>query len=300
MHALEQVERRDSSGRYFACSRATSAPRSSHAPASPVTRDSRQWTSGDARGQALERGSRPLPGRRDHEGRPVRVLRPRRGCADPAPARPAVHDEALARGAAGRRVLPEAGAEGDPVVDRDARVPHLAAWWEGRVAARRLPARQLTRGAALDGADALHRHERVVLARRQAGPARLRAVRSRPARGGRRVRALHPRRALRASGTRRTRARLVCQDERLRRHPRRRADRASLDVRGHVRLRGAALAATRGRAPGRGDDRVAEEEARQACSSITARTATARRSRRSTRCVRSRVRRSRRRSVGTS
>ena len=46
------------------------------------------------------------------------------------------------------------------------------------------------------------------------------------------------------------RARLVRQDERLRRHPRRRADRASLDVRGHVRLRGAALPATRGRASG--------------------------------------------------
>ena len=40
----------------------------------------------------------------------------------------------------------------------------------GRVAARRLPARQLTRGTALDGADELHRHERLVLARRQGAP----------------------------------------------------------------------------------------------------------------------------------
>ena len=34
----------------------------------------------------------------------------------------------------------------------------------GRVAARRLPARQLAGGGALDGADELHRHERLVLA----------------------------------------------------------------------------------------------------------------------------------------
>ena len=52
--------------------------------------------------------------------------------------------------------------------------------------------------------------------------------------------------------------------------------------------------------PGRGDDRVAEEEARRACSSTIGRTATARRSRRSTRCGRSRVRRCRRRFAGTS
>ena len=77
MHALEQVEaeRKVRAVAGTACSRATSAQRSSHVPASRVTRDFRQWTSGDARGQALERGSRPLPRRRDHEGRPVRLLR---------------------------------------------------------------------------------------------------------------------------------------------------------------------------------------------------------------------------------
>ena len=53
---------------------------------------------------------------------------------------------------------------------------------EGRVAARRLPARQLAGGAALDGADELHRHERLVLARRQAAPSGLRPLRPRPAR----------------------------------------------------------------------------------------------------------------------
>ena len=84
---------------------------------------------------------RPLPGRRDHEGRPVRLLRGGRAGDPAAPARPAVHDEALARGARGRSVLPEAGAEGDARLDPDAAVPDVAA--RGRVAARRLPARQL-------------------------------------------------------------------------------------------------------------------------------------------------------------
>ena len=51
-----------------------------------------------------------------------------------------------------------------------------------RRARGRLPARELGPRAALDGADALHRHERVVLARRQARPARLRRLRSRSAR----------------------------------------------------------------------------------------------------------------------
>jgi hypothetical protein len=53
-------------------------------------------------------------------------------------------------------------------MDPDARLPHLPA--RRRVADGRLPARQLAGGRALDGADELHRHERLVLARRQAGP----------------------------------------------------------------------------------------------------------------------------------
>ena len=46
------------------------------------------------------------------------------------------------------------------------------------------PLVNLAGGGALDGADELHRHERVVLARRQAGPPGLRALRPRPARRG--------------------------------------------------------------------------------------------------------------------
>ena len=92
------------------------------------------------------------------------------------------------------------------------------------------------------------------------------------------------------------RPRVVGEDERRRRHPRPRPDRAPLDLRRDVRVRRAARAPARGGASRRGDDRVAEEEARRACSSTTARTATGRRSRRSTRCGRSPARRSRRRS----
>ena len=48
-----------------------------------------------------------------------------------------------------------------------------------------LPARERRARAALDGQHGLHRHERVVLARRQARPARLRPLRSRPVTGRR-------------------------------------------------------------------------------------------------------------------
>jgi bifunctional non-homologous end joining protein LigD len=48
----------------------------------------------------------------------------------------------------------------------DAAVPYLAA--RGRLAAGRLRARERAGRRGLDGADELHRHERVVLARRQA------------------------------------------------------------------------------------------------------------------------------------
>src|SRR5207237_4521713 len=98
----------------------------------------------------------------------------------PAPAQPAVHDEALPRRHLRAWLLPEAGTEGHAVVDPDASLPHLPP--RGRLAARRLPARRLDRGAPLDGADALHRHERLVLAGRPARPAGLRALRPRPAR----------------------------------------------------------------------------------------------------------------------
>src|SRR6185436_6905797 len=71
---------------------------------------------------ALERGPRPVPGRRGHEGRPLGLLRGDRAGARPAPPRPAVHDEALARGDRRIELLPEAGAEGDAAVARDAPV----------------------------------------------------------------------------------------------------------------------------------------------------------------------------------
>ena len=71
-------------------------------------------------------------------------------------------------------------------------------------------------------------------------------------------------------------------------------------LRRDLRVRRAARPAARGRAPGRGDDRVAEEEALGRPRRPPPERARARRSRRSTRCARSRARRSRRRSTGTS
>src|SRR5687767_15092228 len=109
-----------------------------------------------------EPGTRPVPRRRHHEAGPVRLLPRDRAGARPASAQPAVHDEAPALRHGGGRVFSEAGAEGDALLDPDAAVPHAPA--RRRVAARRLPARQLTGGGALDGADELHRHERLVLA----------------------------------------------------------------------------------------------------------------------------------------
>ena len=90
-------------------------------------------------------------------------------------------------GLPGGALLPEAGAEGDarPGSRRGSSGPGREA--AGRVPARRLPARRLARCAALDGADALHRHERLVLAGRQARPAGLRPLRPRPAGGAGRL-----------------------------------------------------------------------------------------------------------------
>ena len=110
-------------------------------------------------------GPRPLSGRRGHEGRPLRVLR--RGCACDRAApesRPALHVEATTARDQRAGLLPEASPEGATRLDPDSAVHDAPArrW----LAARRLRPRQLARGAALDGADELHRHERVVLARR--------------------------------------------------------------------------------------------------------------------------------------
>ena len=90
------------------------------------------------------------------------------------------------------------------------------------------------------------------------------------------------------------------EDERRRRDPRRRADPAPLDLRADLRLRRARLAAARAAPPRQGHDRVAEAQARGRPRRPPPERLTARRSRPSTRCGRSRARRSRRRSTGTS
>ena len=130
--------------------------------------------------------------------------------------------------------------KGKPRVDPDAAVPDLAA--RRRVAARRFHARQRDRSTRLDGADELHRHERVVLAGRQARAPGLRRLRPRPARVAQRLRAGDPGRAPDPRGARRARAAVVPEDERRRRHPRAGADHPALVVSGHLRLRGARVA----------------------------------------------------------
>src|SRR4029450_3514912 len=99
----------------------------------------------------LEPGTRPVPRRRDHEAGLVRVLPRDRAGTRPALAQSAVHDEALALRSGWGGVLPEASAEGDALLDPDAHLPHLPA--RGRVAARRLPPRQLAGGGGLEGAE---------------------------------------------------------------------------------------------------------------------------------------------------
>ena len=172
---------------------------------------------------------------------------------------------------------------------------------EGGVAARRLPARERRARAALDGADALHRHERLVLARRQARPARLRPLRPRPAgRRRRRLRARDRGRAPDPRAARRGRPARLGEDERRGRDPRRRADPAPLDLRADLRLRRARLAAARAAPPRQGHDRVAQAQARGRPRRPPPERLAARRSRPSTRCGRSPARPSRRRCTGTS
>ena len=126
-----------------------------------------------------------------------------------APARPAVHDEALARGP--RRAAASSRSRrrrGSRPGSRPAQFRDLAA----RQGGSRLvdfPLVDSRRRAALDGADALHRHERLVLAGRPARPARLRPLRPRPARGAGRLRARRPRRPPDPRGARRARPALA-------------------------------------------------------------------------------------------
>ena len=111
----------------------------------------------------------------------------RRGAgARPAPQGPAVHDEALPRRLAGQVLLPEGRAQAHAGLDPDRVDRRLDA--RQAAAARRIEraARQRRARAALDGEHGLHRPEHVVLAGRQARPARLGALRPRPV-AGRRV-----------------------------------------------------------------------------------------------------------------
>ena len=82
----------------------------------------------------------PLSGRRDHEGRSLRLLRRRRALDRAASEGQAVHDEALAGGVAGRELLPEASAEGNPSLDPDA-----ASSGRGREEARASPGSSTSR-----------------------------------------------------------------------------------------------------------------------------------------------------------
>ena len=82
---------------------------------------------GQARPEALEPGQAVLAGGGDHEGRPARLLPRRRAGARAAPARPAVHDEALPGRLAGQVLLPEGRAEAHAGLDPDAAVRGLDA-----------------------------------------------------------------------------------------------------------------------------------------------------------------------------
>src|SRR5207244_1828050 len=83
--------------------------------------------------------------RRD-EGRPRRVLRRDRRRNSRAPARSALHAQAVPVRYWRAAVLPQAGAEGQAAVDPDAPVPHVAT--RRRVPARRFHPRERARRAA--------------------------------------------------------------------------------------------------------------------------------------------------------
>ena len=109
-------------------------------------------------------------------------------------------------------LLPEGRPEAHAGLDPDAAVRGLDARQAAEAAADRLRARERRARAALDGEHGLHRHEHLVLARRQAVAARLGALRPRPL-AGRRLRRDDPGRAAdqadarRCSGSSRSRRR---------------------------------------------------------------------------------------------
>ena len=163
------------------------------------------------------------------------LLPRRRAGARPAPARPAVHDAPLPRRRVRQGVLPEGRAVGHAGLDPDGRASRSRRA-TGRGERRRIDvaARERRARAALDGEHGLHRPEHLVLAGRQARPARLRALRPRPD-ARRRLPRDGAGRAAREGGARRARARVVPEDERRRRDPRARPDRAAAHLRGHAR-----------------------------------------------------------------
>ena len=200
-----------------------------------------------ARGQAVERRPRPLPGRRDHEGRPLRLLRAGRRRDRAAPARPAVHDEALARGA--RRAARSSRSRRRRACPTGSRRGSSA---RGRAAARASrgssTSRSSTRREALLWMVQMHCIDMNAWYSRVDKPDRPDFVLfdlDPPEEDDAFALCVRVAHYLR-DGARRARARVVREDERRRRDPRPRPDRAALDVRGHLRVRGAALAAARG------------------------------------------------------
>ena len=162
-------------------------------------------------------------------------------------------------GAAGKvffqKDAPVAHAGLDPDVPRT-RCRHA----HGQEARDRVPGRQRRAGAPVDGEHGLHRHEPLVLAGRQARPARLRALRPRPDAGG----------ALRADrrggadpqgAARRDRPAVVPEDLGRQGLPRARPARPAVDLRGHAALRRARCRGDRGRLSEARHDGLVEGEA---------------------------------------
>ncbi|TMJ94931.1 MAG: hypothetical protein E6G67_08255 [Actinobacteria bacterium] len=172
----------------------------------------------------------------------------------------ASHDEALPRGRGRRLLLPEGRAEAHAALDSHGSGPGDDAGGTSPNAHDPGAARERRARASLDGEHGLHRYEHVVLARRQAGPPGLRPLRPRPV-SGRRLPGDRAGRPARQGGARPDRSRGLPEDERLRRRPRPRADRAPLLVCRYARVR-----RDRGRragpsAPWPRDDRMVEVEA---------------------------------------
>ena len=181
-----------------------------------------------ARAAAVEPRQAVLARRGNHQGRSDRVL-PGGVRRDPAaPSWSTVHDAPVSRRRVRQGVLPEGRAEAHAGLDQDVR-GHRLSRQDGALSDRRRRAR-----AALDGEHGLHRHERLVLARRPAGPARLRPLRPRSdARGA--VVADDRGRSRPAGAARRARPALVSEDLRRQGLSRARAARPSLDLRRHTR-----------------------------------------------------------------